>query len=225
MLRFFNNKIMKKKFTKKELPTELPVFPLGNAIFFPNTLLPLNIFEPRYKQMTEHAIENDNMIGMVQSVQNKDLNKNDIYNIGCVGFIEYHSNTPDGRYLINLKGITRFNIEKEIKTENLYRTFAINYNGFEKDLENEEVLKINTLNLIEKTKKLFNKHQLSTNWKIVEKVEPAQLINSLSMICPFTISEKQRLLETMSIKERNDVLNQIINFYILGNNENNQNIH
>lgn len=225
MLRFFNNKIMKKKFTKKELPTELPVFPLSNAIFFPNTLLPLNIFEPRYKQMTEHAIKNDNMIGMVQSVQNKDLNKNDIYNIGCVGFIEYHSNTPDGRYLINLKGITRFNIEKEIKTENLYRTFAINYNGFEKDLENEEVLKINTLNLIEKTKKLFNKHQLSTNWKIVEKVEPAQLINSLSMICPFTISEKQRLLETMSIKERNDVLNQIINFYILGNNENNQNIH
>ena len=63
-----------------------------------------------------------------------------------------------------------------------------------------------------KTKKLFNKHQLSTDWKIVEKVEPSQLINSLAMICPFTISEKQRLLETMNIKERNDVLNQIINF-------------
>jgi hypothetical protein len=107
----------------------------------------------------------------------------------------------------------------------MYRTFAVNYDDFESDLNDEEKLELNTLDLIEKTKKLFNKHQLSTDWKIVEKVEPSQLINSLAMICPFTISEKQRLLETMNIKERNDVLNQIINFYILGNNEENRNIH
>jgi Lon protease-like protein len=176
--------------------------------------------------MTEHALEKDNLIGMIQS--NQKIGENNIpevYNIGCVGYIEYHSNTPDGRYLINLKGVSRFKVEKEIETNNMYRTFAVNYDDFESDLNDEEKLELNTLDLIEKTKKLFNKHQLSTDWKIVEKVEPSQLINSLAMICPFTISEKQRLLETMNIKERNDVLNQIINFYILGNNEENRNIH
>ena len=217
---------MKKKFEKKDLPLEIPIFPLSNAIFFPKTLLPLNIFEPRYKQMTEHALEKDNLIGMIQSNQKVGENNiPEVYDIGCVGYIEYHSNTPDGRYLINLKGVSRFKVEKEIKTNNMYRTFAVNYDDFESDLNDEEKLELNTLDLIEKTKKLFNKHQLSTDWKIVEKVEPSQLINSLAMICPFTISEKQRLLETMNIKERNDVLNQIINFYILGNNEENRNIH
>ena len=217
---------MKKKYSKAELPKELPVFPLSNAIFFPKTLLPLNIFEPRYKQMTEHALEKDNLIGMIQSNQKVGGNNiPEVYDIGCVGYIEYHSNTPDGRYLINLKGVSRFKVEKEIETSNMYRTFAVNYDDFESDLNDEEKLELNTLDLIEKTKKLFNKHQLSTDWKIVEKVEPSQLINSLAMICPFTISEKQRLLETMNIKERNDVLNQIINFYILGNNEENRNIH
>lgn len=217
---------MKKKYSKAELPKELPVFPLSNAIFFPKTLLPLNIFEPRYKQMTEHALKKDNLIGMIQSNQKVGENNiPEVYDIGCVGYIEYHSNTPDGRYLINLKGVSRFKVEKEIETNNMYRTFAVNYDDFENDLNDEEKLELNTLDLIEKTKKLFNKHQLSTDWKIVEKVEPSQLINSLAMICPFTISEKQRLLETMNIKERNDVLNQIINFYILGNNEENRNIH
>ena len=217
---------MKKKYSKAELPNELPVFPLSNAIFFPKTLLPLNIFEPRYKQMTEHALEKDNLIGMIQSNQKVGENNiPEVYDIGCVGYIEYHSNTPDGRYLINLKGVSRFKVEKEIETNNMSRTFAVNYDDFEDDLNDEEKLELNTLDLIEKTKKLFNKHQLSTDWKIVEKVEPSQLINSLAMICPFTISEKQRLLETMNIKERNDVLNQIINFYILGNNEESRNIH
>ena len=111
---------MKKKFNISELPTEIPVFPLSNAIFFPKTLLPLNIFEPRYKQMTEHAIDSDNLIGMVQSNQKKDDNGfQNVYEIGCVGYIEFHSNTPDGRYLINLKGISRFKIEKEIKTKKI----------------------------------------------------------------------------------------------------------
>ncbi len=217
---------MKKKFNKSDLPSEIPIFPLSNAIFFPKTLLPLNIFEPRYKQMTEHAVTGNNLIGMVQSNQKKDdKGFQNVYEIGCVGYIEFHSNTPDGRYLINLKGITRFKIEKEIKTKNLYRTFKVNYDNFLKDFNEENKININTLDLIDKTKKLFNKHQLSTDWKIVEKVEPAQLINSLSMICPFTVSEKQRLLETVDIKDRKEVLDQIISFYILGNNENNQNIH
>ena len=217
---------MKKKFEKSELPIEIPIFPLSNAIFFPKTLLPLNIFEPRYKQMTEHAVEGNKLIGMVQSNQKKNLEgKAEIYNVGCLGYIEFHSNTSDGRYLINLKGISRFKIKKEISTDNLYRKFLVDYKDFTSDFDEQKVKEINTLELIAKTKKLFEQYQLSTDWKIVEKVEPEQLINSLSMICPFTISEKQRLLETKDIIDRNDVLNKIINFYVLGNNENNKNIH
>lgn len=217
---------MKKKFTQTDLPNEIPVFPLSNAIFFPKTLLPLNIFEPRYKQMTEHAVDGDKLIGMVQSNQNtNDKGKPEVYNVGCVGYIEFHSSTPDGRYLINLKGISRFKIKDEINTNNLYRKFSVDYNDFTSDLDEQKTMEINTMELIEKTKKLFEQYQLSTDWKIVEKVEPEQLINSLSMICPFTISEKQRLLETRDIIDRNDVLNKIINFYVLGNNENNKNIH
>ena len=215
-----------KKFEQSELPLEIPIFPLSNAIFFPKTLLPLNIFEPRYKQMTEHAVDGNKLIGMVQSNKNIDNEgKPAVYNVGCVGYIEYHSSTPDGRYLINLKGISRFKIKKEINTNNLYRKFLVDYNDFASDFTKQAVNEINTIELIKKTKKLFEQYQLSTDWKIVEKVEPEQLINSLSMICPFTVSEKQRLLETKDIIDRNEVLNKIINFYVLGNNENNKNIH
>lgn len=217
---------MNKKFNQNDLPNELPVFPLSNAIFFPKTLLPLNIFEPRYKQMTEHAVEGNKLIGMVQSNQNIDHKGTpEVYNIGCVGYIEFHSSTPDGRYLINLKGISRFKIKEEINTKSLYRKFIVDYKDFASDFDETKIKNIDTIGLIDKTKKLFEQYQLSTDWKIVEKVEPEQLINSLSMICPFTISEKQRLLETKDIIDRNEVLNKIINFYVLGNSENNKNIH
>ena len=217
---------MKKKFNKTDLPHELPVFPLSNAIFFPKTLLPLNIFEPRYKQMTEHAVVGNKLIGMVQSNQKIDeKGKAEVYNIGCVGYIEFHSKTPDGRYLINLQGISRFKIKEEINTNNLYRKFSVDYNDFSSDFDEQKTSGINTIELIEKTKKLFEQYQLSTDWKVVEKVETEQLINSLSMICPFTISEKQRLLETKDLIDRNEILNKIINFYVLGSNENNKNIH
>ena len=217
---------MKKKFNKTDLPHELPIFPLSNAIFFPKTLLPLNIFEPRYKKMTEHAVVGNKLIGMVQSNQKVDKKgKAEVYNIGCVGYIEFHSKTPDGRYLINLKGISRFKIKEEINTNNLYRKFSVDYSDFSSDFDEQKTSGINTIELIEKTKKLFEQYQLSTDWKVVEKVETEQLINSLSMICPFTISEKQRLLETKDLIDRNEILNKIINFYVLGNNENNKNIH
>ena len=176
--------------------------------------------------MTEHAVDGDKLIGMVQSNQKTDeKGKAEVYNVGCVGYIEFHSKTPDGRYLINLKGISRFKIKEEINTNNLYRKFSVDYNDFSSDFDEQKTNKINTMELIKKTKKLFEQYQLSTDWKIVEKVETEQLINSLSMICPFTISEKQRLLETKNLIDRNDILNKIINFYVLGNNENNKNIH
>jgi len=202
-----------------KFPNTISIFPLSNAIFFPHTVLPLNIFEPRYKKMTEDALLNDKLIGMVQTKNYKNTIKPEVFNVGCLGKIEAHSKTPDGRYLINLTGLIRFKILDEIETDLPYRKFKVSYDDYLEDLEKIKFSdKVNIIDLIDKTRKFFKIHQLSTDWKIVEKVEPNQLVNSLSMICPFSVSEKQTLLEAKNLIERTNLINQIINFYILGNN-------
>jgi len=202
-----------------KFPNTISIFPLSNAIFFPNTVLPLNIFEPRYKKMTEDALSNDKLIGMVQTKNYKNTIKPEVFNVGCLGKIEAHSKTPDGRYLINLTGLIRFKILDELETDLPYRKFKVSYEDYLEDLEKIKFSdKINVIDLIDKTRRFFKIHQLSTDWKIVEKVEPNQLVNSLSMICPFSVSEKQTLLEAKNLIERTNLINQIINFYILGNN-------
>jgi len=204
---------------KKNLPNEISIFPLSNAIFFPNTVLPLNIFETRYKKMTEDALSNNKLFGMVQTKNYKNTIKPDVYNVGCLGKIENYSKSVDGRYLINLTGLIRFKIVGELETDLPYRKFKVSYEDYLEDLEKIKFSdKINVLDLIDKTRKFFKIHQLSTDWKVVEKVEPDQLVNSLSMICPFSVSEKQTLLEAKNLIERANLINQIINFYILGNN-------
>jgi len=207
-------------FDKKEIPQEISIFPLANAVFFPNTILPLNIFEPRYKKMIEDALASSNkMIGMIQTRETVNPKKPEVFSVGCLGKIDTHTKTADGRYLINLKGLVRFRILDEAETELPYRKFRVTYDEFLDDLEKIKFNdKIDVLQLIDKARKLFKIHHLSTDWKIVEKVEPDQLINSLSMICPFSVSEKQGLLEAKTLLERNLLINQIINFYIIGNN-------
>jgi len=204
---------------KKEIPQEISIFPLANAVFFPNTILPLNIFEPRYKKMIEDALSSNKMIGMIQTKQSNNPRKPDVFSVGCLGKIDTHTKTADGRYLINLKGLIRFRILDEVETDLPYRKFRVTYDEFLDDLEKIKFNdKIDVLLLIDKARKLFKIHHLSTDWKVVEKVEPDQLVNSLSMICPFSVSEKQGLLEAKTLLERNLLINQIINFYIVDNN-------
>ena len=169
--------------------------------------------------MIEDSLEKNKFIGMAQpNLQKLQSQKPDIFNIGCVGIVQQHNKTSDGTYLVNLEGLVRFKVIKELKTEKLYRTFKVSYLDFSSDLEeNNNKIDTKSNELIEKTKKFFKMFQLSTDWRLIEKVEANKLINSLAMICPFTSAEKQRLLETTSIQERNEILNQIINFYILGN--------
>ena len=165
-----------KKLNINEMPEEIPVFPLSSTIFFPKTVLPLNIFEPRYKQMVEHAIKKQGLIGMIQAKQiEEEENKISLFNIGCVGYIESHYKTPDGRYLINLKGVSRFKIIDEINNDCLYREFKVNYLDLKKEITNEDLKKVDVNELIDKTKKFFKLNQLSTDWKVVEKVSPDQL--------------------------------------------------
>ena len=201
-----------------KLPEIIPVFPLSNFIFFPKTTVPLNIFEKRYLEMIDDAMKGERIIGMIQpkeSNQNLPL----LYNIGCAGKITSFNETDDRRYLIVIKGISRFKISQEIKTENLYRKCKVDYSNFKSDLDDtKEEIKFSDLELIFKNlKSLFDKQGYLINWKELEKQSLDETINTLSMASPFSLEEKQILLETTSLDERKKKLEEILNTYVLDN--------
>ena len=203
---------MKKKIN--HLPNKIPVFPLSNFIIFPRTTVPLNIFEPRYIDMIDDAMKSDRIIGMVQP---KKTNQNIpvLYNIGCAGKITSFNETNDGRYLIVLDGISRFSIVEELKNDKLYRECSISFDNFHNDFEeNKEEIKFSDLELIFKDiKSLFIKEGYVVNWKDFEKQDLNQTINTLAMASPFSLEEKQILLETISLNERKKKLEEILSTY------------
>ena len=190
-------------------PKIIPVFPLSGIIYFPKTNLPLNIFEQRYLNLVNDASNKARLMGMVQSKREDDS----IYNIGCLGKISDYQKSKDGRILINLTGITRFEILEEKNNNKLYREFSVNYKNFENDLS-EENDQINTTNLIEKAKIFFKKSGLLLNWKEFERLDQNQRINTLAMIAPITNEEKQKILEAITVAEKIYNLEGIINFYL-----------
>ena len=207
------------KVTKKDLPNEIPIFPLSGVIYFPKTNLPLNIFEQRYLDLVNDAYSKDKFMGMVQSIKESDT----LYDVGCLGKISDYQKSKDGRILINLTGVSRFKILKEIKNEKLYREFQVDYKSFVADIENNNN-KINLEDLMEKAKIFFKKNGLLLNWVEFEKLDQAQKINTLAMIAPITNEEKQKLLETVSLESKVGTLKNIINFYLHETNLNNQTI-
>ena len=193
----------------KTLPNTIPIFPLSGVIYFPKTNLPLNIFEQRYLDLVNDTYSKDKLMGMVQS--RKDENK--VYKVGCLGKISDLQKSQDGRILINLTGITRFNILEEVKNNKLYREFKVDYKNFEIDLNNlTESYEVE--NLMSKAKIFFKKNGLLLNWREFEKLDKMQKINTLSMISPVTNEEKQKLLEALTIKDKIEVLENIISFYL-----------
>ena len=203
---------------KNNFPTKIPVFPLSGVIYFPKTNLPLNIFEQRYLDLVNDTIKKDKFMGIVQA---KDA-ESDIYKIGCLGKISNYEKTKDGRMLINLTGITRFEIKKEILNQKKYREFEVLYEKFNIDCDNQkkEILKEEVLYLLlEKSKKFFNKNGLILNWQEFKKLELLQQINTISMIAPVSNEEKQKLLETITLEEKLDTLISIIEFYLHDNSQ------
>jgi uncharacterized protein len=203
----------------KSYPDIIPVFPLSGVIYFPKTNLPLNIFEQRYINLVNDAYNKDKLMGMVQ-LKNEN---NSVYKIGCLGKISDYQKSKDGRILVNLTGLTRFEILDEVVNNKLYREFKVSYKIFEEDLSKKEI-KIESSNLMEKTKVFFNRNGLLLNWKEFEKLNQIQKINTLAMISPITTEEKQKLLETISLKEKATTLENIINFYLHEVNFNNQTV-
>ncbi len=200
-------------------PEIIPVFPLSGVIFFPKTNLPLNIFEERYLNLVNDAFNKDKLMGMVQS----QISKNEVYKVGCLGKISDLQKTNDGRIIINLAGVIRFKIIKEIENKKLYREFKVDYKNFEAD-QKEMFGNQNTDNLMEKIKIFFKRSGLLLNWKEFEKLDKTQQINTLSMISPITNEEKQKLLEAVSFEDKMNSLENIISFYLHENNSTNQTI-
>ena len=208
----YNLNIMK----KEDLPNILPVFPLSNFIIFPRTTVPLNIFEPRYIQMIDQSMQSNRIIGMVQPKKTGELKKPDLHDVGCAGKITSFHETEDGRYLIVLVGISRFKILEEVNTEKLYRTCKVSFDEFNNDLnDKKEEIKFSDLKFIFKDFRfLLNKKGYIVNWKELEKQSLDQTINTLSMLSPFSLEEKQVLLETINLFDRKKKLEEILKTYI-----------
>ena len=199
------------------LPNKIPVFPLSNFIIFPNTSVPLNIFEPRYIDMVNDSMKSNKFIGMIQprNIKNKIDTSNDLYRVGCLGKIMSFKETEDGRFLIELKGIIRFSIVKEIKSEKKYRECEISFDKYSEDLKDKkEDIKFSDLELIFKdSKSLFEKRGFVINWKQLEKQKLDETINALAMASPFTLEEKQALLETKNLEIRKTKIAEILTTY------------
>ena len=211
---------MKKDF---KFPNKIPIFPLSNFIIFPNTTVPLNIFEPRYIQMVDDCMKGNRLIGIVQPKKTGDLKKPNLYEVGCIGKITSFDETEDGRYLIILSGICRYKIVNELTNDKLYRECKINFDNYINDLKenNKEEIKFADHKFIfNDLKNLFIKKGYLINWKDLEKQTLYQTINTLSMVSPFSLEEKQILLETNTLVERKKKLEEILKTYISGSFEN-----
>jgi len=200
----------------KKLPKIISVFPLSNFIIFPNTSVPLNIFEPRYIEMIDNSMKTDRIIGMIQPKKQKG-GIPQLYNVGCAGKITNFNETEDGRYLIIINGISRFKILKEINNNKPYRECEVSFDEYIEDTkENYNEIKFTDLELIFKNlKTLFKKKGYSINWKELEKQSLDQTLNALVMASPFSLEEKQALLETININKRKIELEKILNTYVV----------
>ena len=208
---------------KEDLPNKIPVFPLSNFIIFPKTTVPLNIFEPRYIDMINDSMKSNKLIGMIQpKTSNIKQIIPELHEVGCLGKIASFRETEDGRFLIEVKGLIRFKKIKELSTENKYRVLEVNFKDFYQDLEDKkENLKFSDLELIFKDlKSLFEKRGFIINWKALEKQSLDETINALAMASPFSLEEKQVLLEAQNLDNRKEKISQILSTYTFDNFDN-----
>ena len=207
--------LLKERMKKQDLPKIIAIFPLSNFIIFPNTTVPLNVFEPRYVEMIRDSMKTNKLIGLIQPRKANINSVPDLHQIGCLGKIINFKDTSDGRYLIDLRGLTRFRIVKEIKNNKPYRMCEINFDNFGEDLNlQKEELKFSDLELIFKDlKSLFEKKGYIINWKSLEKQNLSETINALSMASPFTVEEKQILLESQNLEIRKNKIAEILSTY------------
>ena len=199
-----------------DLPEIIPVFPLNNFIIFPKTTVPLNIFESRYIKMVDHSMKTNKLIGMIQPKNSgNNISIPPLHDIGCLGKITTFRETEDGRYLIELKGLIRFQVMREITSNKKYREYKVDFKKFHHDLsEKKEELKFADLEPIFKDlKSLFEKRGFIINWNQLEKQSLDETINALAMASPFSLEEKQILLEAENLNIRKNKIAEILSTY------------
>ncbi len=193
----------------KSFPNKIPIFPLSGVIYFPKTNLPLNIFEQRYLDLVNDAVKKDKLMGMIQSKKQN----SDVFKVGCLGKISDFQKNKDGRVLINLTGITRFEILEEVENSKLYREFKVDYKKYSLDLDTKTE-EVEMISLMKKARPFFKKNGLLLNWNEFDKLDKRQRIDTLAMIAPIANGEKQKLLESLSLQQKVQTLEEIINFYL-----------
>ena len=199
-----------------DLPKKIPIFPLSNFIIFPDTTVPLNIFEPRYIDMINDSMKTNKLIGMIQPKNiDKITNIPNLHDVGCLGKITSFRETDDGRYLIELKGLIRFKKIREEKTDRKYRILEVKFDQFISDLSKEKSkINFSDLELIFKDlKSLFERKGFIINWKALEKQSLDETINALAMASPFSLEEKQVLLESQDLETRKNKIAELLQTY------------
>jgi len=198
-----------------ELPSRLAIFPLTGAVLFPQTQLPLNIFEPRYIQMIDEVLSTpDRIMGMIQpNLSKTDLKSNELKKVGCAGRISSFSETGDGRYLVTLTGLIRFEIAQELDTTTPYRQIMTKYENYQEDLKPSNTENIDRKNLLFLIKKYLEQKNLLIDWEIIEQSPTEQLINYSGVLVPFEAEEKQLLLETKTLFDRCKALESLFQSY------------
>ena len=206
----------------KELPKSIPLFPLNRVLLLPKAKLPLNLFENRYLHMFDHALANNRIIGMIQPkgrvLSDSDTKNPNLYEIGCAGRITAFSETNDNRYELILKGVCRFRMKKEKKIINGFRSAEVSWDEFKQDYETLSLVNPKKRKDFEALMKIFlKKISISADWEMVETTNDEDLVNMISMCCPFDVSEKQALLEAKTLSERLEILTSLMQ---MGINEN-----
>ena len=201
----------------EDLPRVVPLFPLPGVLLLPGGRLPLNIFEPRYLAMVRDALAGERAIGMIQPCEEvDDVGAAKVYETGCLGRITAFSETDDGRYLITLTGLIRFDVVRELPLMEGYRRVTAGYGRFRGDLEDGSRDVAGVAGAIDRTRFLetlgfyFEAQGIEGDWKAIEETGDAALVTSLAMLCPFAAPEKQALLEAMSLPERASAITAIM---------------
>ncbi len=192
------------------LPPVLPIFPLPGALLLPGGQLPLNIFEPRYVAMVRDALAGERLIGMIQpNEEARDIGAAKVYGTGCAGRITAFSETEDGRYVITLTGLIRFDVARELPPLNEYRRVVPDFARFRRDLE-EDTGEVDRQGFLAVLNGYLEATGIEGNWEAIEDAETESLVTSLAMMCPFGPPEKQALLEALTLPERIETMSTIM---------------
>ncbi len=194
-----------------ELPAIVPIFPLTGVLLLPGGRLPLNIFEPRYLAMTADALGGARLIGMVQPQEGRgDADEPPVYRTGCAGRITSFSETEDGRYLITLTGLARFDIAEELPLHRGYRPVKADWSRYRGDLAPAAAEGFDRERFLAALKPYFGRLNIAADWDAVTKAPDAHLVTTIAMVCPFAPSEKQALLEAESFAARARILTALV---------------